>query len=89
MKQNSNHSIQLDAARVRELFHSGTRKEFIAGVRLALRQILAKLHVEEALDNPNLLKYLNRLSSLCFILSLWETKRAGFLDPTLAKDIPE
>jgi Fe-S-cluster containining protein len=46
MKQKSKHSIQLDAAKVRELFHSGTRKEFVAGVRLALRQILAKLHVE-------------------------------------------
>ncbi len=50
MKQNSNHSIQLDAARLRELFHSGTRKKFVAGVRLALRQILAKLHVEGHYD---------------------------------------
>jgi hypothetical protein len=46
MKQNWKHSIQLDAAKVRELFHSGTRKEFVAGVPLALREILAKLHVE-------------------------------------------
>ena len=43
MKQNSKHSIQLDADKLRELFHSGKRKEFVAGVRLALRQILAKL----------------------------------------------
>lgn len=50
MKQDSNRSIQLDAAKVRELFHSGTRKEFVAGVRLALRQILAKLHVEGHYD---------------------------------------
>lgn len=50
---------------------------------------VAKLHVEGALDNPNLLMYLNRLSSLCFILSLWENKRAGYQDPTIAKDNPE
>jgi Fe-S-cluster containining protein len=50
MKQNWKHSIQLDAAKLRDLFHSGKRKEFAAGVRLALRQILAKLHVEGHYD---------------------------------------
>ncbi|MBW2581105.1 MAG: hypothetical protein JRD00_09235, partial [Deltaproteobacteria bacterium] len=50
MKQNSKHSIQLDAAELRQLFHSDKRKEFVAGVRLALRQILAKLHVEGHYD---------------------------------------
>ena len=50
MKQNSKHSIQLDAAELRDLFHSGKRKEFVAGMRLALRQILAKLHVEDHYD---------------------------------------
>jgi cob(I)alamin adenosyltransferase len=47
---------------------------------------VAKLHIEGSLSNPYLLKYLNRLSSLCFVLALWENKRAGLGDPTLAKD---
>jgi cob(I)alamin adenosyltransferase len=51
-------------------------------------RVVAKLHVEGTLDNPNLLVYLNRLSSLCFILSLWENKRAGHQDTTFAKDNP-
>ena len=49
---------------------------------------VAKLHVEGSLGNQNLLKYLNRLSSLCFILTLWENKRAGHQAPTTAKENP-
>ncbi len=47
---------------------------------------VAKLHIEGSLSNPYLLKYLNRLSSLCFVLALWENKRSGLGAPTLAKD---
>ena len=50
MNQNHSHSIQLDPAYMRQLFHSGNRKEFIAAVQLALRQILKKLNVENHYD---------------------------------------
>ena len=46
---------------------------------------VAKLYLEDSLENANLLKYLNRLSSLCFILSIWENKQAGHQEPTTAK----
>lgn len=50
---------------------------------------VSKLQLEGKLENANLLKYLNRLSSLCFVLSLWENKQAGQPQPTTAKDHPE
>ncbi len=36
--------------------------------------------------NQQLLRYLNRLSSFCFVVALWENQRSGFGRPTLAKD---
>ena len=36
-------------------------------------------------QNDNILVYLNRLSSLCFVLELFENRRAGQFIPTLAK----
>lgn len=50
MKNNSAHSLQLDSARLQDLFQSGNRKDFVAEVRHALRQILVKLHVEGHYD---------------------------------------
>ena len=50
MKQNSSHSIQSDPASQQDLFQSGNRKDFVAQVRNALRQILVKLHVEGHYD---------------------------------------
>jgi cob(I)alamin adenosyltransferase len=38
--------------------------------------------------NMELLRYLNRLSSLCFILELFENQSAGQKDSTLAKENP-
>ncbi len=38
---------------------------------------LVTLQREGAVDNPALLAYLNRLSSLCFVLELWENRAAG------------
>jgi Fe-S-cluster containining protein len=46
MTQPSNHFLNLDPAFMRKLFNSGNRKQFVAGVRLALQQILVRLHVE-------------------------------------------
>lgn len=53
-------------------------------VRRAER-LLVKLFHDDKMDNPYLLPYLNRLSSLCFVLMLWEIKQAGIDQPTLAK----
>lgn len=54
-------------------------------VRRAERR-LVKLWHEEQLGNPNILRYLNRLSSFCFVLELFENQQAGFEKPTLAID---
>jgi cob(I)alamin adenosyltransferase len=56
-------------------------------VRRAERR-LVELQEQEEINNPSLLQYLNRLSSLCFILELYETQSAG--NPsTLAKGEPK
>jgi len=46
---------------------------------------LAKLWLDGEIENQNLLPYLNRLSSLCFILELRENDVGGNIDSTLAK----
>jgi cob(I)alamin adenosyltransferase len=53
-------------------------------VRRAERQIAQLLHSGE-IDNQELLRYLNRLSSLCFVLELLENKAFGQSEPTLAR----
>ncbi len=53
-------------------------------VRRAER-LIARLQAEGELENPDLLRYLNRLSSLCFVLELLENRRAGVERPRLAK----
>ena len=45
----------------------------------------AQLAHQERLANPIILPYLNRLSSLCFILALMENHHEGKGSPTLAK----
>jgi len=54
-------------------------------VRRAERRVAQMLH-EAELDNPELERYLNRLSSLCFALELWENRAAGIISPTLTDD---
>jgi len=53
-------------------------------VRRSERRIAALLH-EGLLENIDLLRYLNRLSSLCFVLELYENQSAGKEHPTLAR----
>ena len=53
-------------------------------VRRAERR-LTGLFLDGELENPDLLRYINRLSSLCFILELIENQHAGHGKPTLAK----
>lgn len=53
-------------------------------VRRAERRV-ADLHFAGEIENENLLGYLNRLSSLCFVLELRENQRADRSTQTLAK----
>jgi cob(I)alamin adenosyltransferase len=53
-------------------------------VRRAERAV-AGLHLESGTSYEYPLMYLNRLSSLCFILAIWENQRAGGNEPALAK----
>ena len=53
-------------------------------VRRAERRV-AELYHSGAIENPEILRYLNRLSSLCFVLELWENHQTGKPTPTLAK----
>jgi cob(I)alamin adenosyltransferase len=56
-------------------------------VRRAER-LAARLYHGGEIVNADILRYLNRLSSLCFVLSLWESSQAGVERPSLAKDSP-
>jgi cob(I)alamin adenosyltransferase len=55
-----------------------------AVVRRAERR-LVELDQRDKLDNPHLKSYLNRLSSLCYVLELHEIQTGGQDSPTLAK----
>ena len=52
-------------------------------VRRAERRASQLFH-EKQFENPEILRYLNRLSSLCFLLELVENQTAGAGSPTLA-----
>jgi cob(I)alamin adenosyltransferase len=54
-------------------------------VRRAERQTAALVH-EGIVENQELLHYLNRLSSLCFVLELFENQAYGKDKPTLARE---
>lgn len=54
-------------------------------VRRAERAVTG-LVLSGEVENQHLLRYLNRLSSLCFVLALWENQRGGVNRPSLAKD---
>jgi cob(I)alamin adenosyltransferase len=52
-------------------------------VRRAERHLARLLH-SKLIENRELLHYINRLSSLCFVLELLENQTAGNIHPTLA-----
>ena len=54
-------------------------------VRRAERRA-AQLYHNQEIENEELLRYLNRLSSLCFVLEVAEARSAGNASPTLAKE---
>jgi cob(I)alamin adenosyltransferase len=53
-------------------------------VRRAERRVVRLYHNGD-LQNQDILRYLNRLSSLCFVLELLENQASGKASPTLAK----
>lgn len=53
-------------------------------LRRAERQVVRLAH-DGQIANPDLLRYLNRCSSLCFVLTLAEIRAAGLAGPTLAR----
>lgn len=53
-------------------------------VRRAERHVAQLIHTNQ-IENHELLRYLNRLSSLCYILEMIENQAAGNQNPTLAK----
>jgi cob(I)alamin adenosyltransferase len=53
--------------------------------RAAVRLDLSVREDRTDFENPHLFAYLNRLSSLCFVLALWEVQHQGDGSPTLAK----
>ncbi|MFQ5576269.1 MAG: cob(I)yrinic acid a,c-diamide adenosyltransferase [Anaerolineae bacterium] len=55
-------------------------------IRRAERKVAKLCHAKD-LKNPFILKYLNRLSSLLFVLALYEDRHGGVASPTYAKDI--
>jgi cob(I)alamin adenosyltransferase len=57
-------------------------------VRRAERGV-ADLTLSGDLENPELLRYLNRLSSVCFVLELIENQAAGVSSPSLARTSPK
>jgi cob(I)alamin adenosyltransferase len=57
-----------------------------AVVRRAERRVAQLLHMG-LIENGELLRYLNRLSSLCFILELVEIRSAGIESPTPSKTV--
>jgi cob(I)alamin adenosyltransferase len=54
-------------------------------VRRAERRV-ERLFSDDVLANSEILRYLNRLSSLCFVLELLENTESGKSNPTLAKE---
>jgi len=56
-------------------------------VRRAERRMSELFH-QGGIENDTLLSYLNRLSSLCFMLELFEIQQAGKAKPSLAKTGP-
>ncbi len=54
-------------------------------VRRAERQVAHLVH-QKLIKNNELLRYMNRLSSLCFVLELLENQAGGIENSTLAKE---
>lgn len=52
-------------------------------IRRAERHIAGLIH-QDLLENLEILRYVNRLSSLCYVLEIYESQSAGTTSPTMA-----
>ena len=68
---------------------AGASLDFARTVVRRAERRLVQLHCRDLLENNNLLHYINRLSSLCFVLELLENQIIGGSHSTLAKIIPQ
>lgn len=66
--------------------HSGAVFALARTVVRRAERYVARMYHDQMIDNPELLRYLNRLSSLCFVLELVENKLAGVSSLSLAKE---
>jgi len=65
--------------------HAGALLDVARTVTRRAERLVAKLYHQAMLCNPAVLQYLNRLSSLLFVMSRLEDKEAGVESFTLAK----
>ncbi len=65
---------------------SGAALDLARAIVRRAERLLAQLLHNLEIENLQLLRYLNRLSSLCFVLELFENQAGGQATPTLAKD---
>jgi cob(I)alamin adenosyltransferase len=65
--------------------HAGAALDLARTIIRRAERRVAGLYLDDELESQNLLRYLNRVSSLCFILELLENQVAGQEKPTLAK----
>ncbi len=63
---------------------AGASLDFARTVVRRAERRLVQLHRTEQLENHSLLQYINRLSSLCFVLELFENQNQFRPNPTLA-----
>ncbi|HEY84939.1 MAG TPA: cob(I)yrinic acid a,c-diamide adenosyltransferase [Chloroflexi bacterium] len=66
---------------------SGAQAHLARTVIRRAERAVARLQHQGDLKNTYILKYLNRLSSLLFVLALFEDKMGGVEKPTYAKDV--
>jgi len=64
---------------------SGASLDFARAVVRRAERRLVQLHHKDELENIHLLRYINRLSSLCFVLELLENQTGMGRPPTQAK----
>lgn len=67
---------------------AGASLDFARTVVRRAERRLVQLRQDDELENIHLLHYINRLSSLCFVLELLENQMIGGAQSTLAKQTP-
>ena len=65
---------------------AGAALDLARTVTRRAERILARMVHQDEFDNPQVLRYLNRLSSLLFVLARYEDTLAGIEHTTLARD---